>query len=149
MNITALELEALRKFNSGKNADPFKNDLEPGTYTVKLTVTLEGELQKGEPGITRRRNDSGSANIVRYLLDRINEATYARLLTDIDEIRKGNFDVKGPKDFARRLEHVMPYRQFPRSGSTRFNGQLFIEDIETPTPPEEVPKGLRIVGERP
>ena len=81
MNITDLELEALRKFNSGKNAEAFANELDPGTYPVKLTVTLEGELRKGKPGITRSRNTSGTANIVRYLLDRINDATYVRMFT--------------------------------------------------------------------
>ena len=145
MNITDLELEALRKFNSGKNAEAFANELEPGTYPVKLTVTLEGELRKGKPGITKSRNTSGTANIVRYLLDRINEATYVRMLHDLAAIRDGKFDIKEPKTFARRLEMVMPYREIPRAGSTKYNGNVFVEDIIEAPNLEDLPTGLRLI----
>ena len=145
MNITDLELEALRKFNSGKNAEAFANELDPGTYPVKLTVTLEGELRKGKPGITRSRNTSGTANIVRYLLDRINDATYVRMLHDIDAIRAGKYDIKEPTTFARRLEMVMPYRDIPRAGTTKYNGNVFVEDIIEAPNLEDLPTGLRLI----
>ena len=145
MNITDLELEALRKFNSGKNAEAFANERDPGTYPVKLTVTLEGELRKGKPGITRSRNTSGTANIVRYLLDRINDATYVRMLHDLDAIRAGKFDIKEPTTFARRLEMVMPYRDIPRAGTTKYNGNVFVEDIIEAPNLEDLPTGLRLI----
>ena len=145
MNITDLELEALRKFNSGKNADAFANELEPGTYPVKLTVTLEGELRKGKPGIARSRNTTGSANIVRYLLDRINDATYVKMLHDLPAIRSGKFDIKEPKTFARRLEMVMPYREIPRAGTTKYNGNVFVEDIIDAPTLDDLPTGLRLI----
>ena len=145
MNITDLELEALRKFNSGKNAEAFANELDPGTYPVKLTVTLEGELRKGKPGITRSRNTSGTANIVRYLLDRINDATYVRMLHDLDAIRAGKIDIKEPTTFARRLEMVMPYRDIPRAGTTKYNGNVFVEDIIEAPNLEDLPTGLRLI----
>ena len=128
MLVTDLELEALRKFNSGKNANALANKLDPGTYPVRLTVTLEGELRKGMPGLTRSRNTTGAANLLRYLLDRINESTYNCLIRDIDSIRKGEFDIKnGASRFAGRLEAVMPYREYPRAGSTNFNGICVVE----------------------
>ena len=148
MKITDLELEALRKFNSGKNAKPLANDLEPGTYPVKLTITLEGELSKGEPGMYSRRNDSGAANIVRYLLDRINDVTFERMRADLDSIRAGKFTVKyGQQAYERRLELIMPHREFPRAGSTAFRGQVVVEDIGTDMDTtQEFPAGLKLVG---
>jgi hypothetical protein len=147
MNITDLELEALRKFNSGKNASALSNDLQPGTYPVSLTVTLEGELRKGKPGLTRSRNTSGAANIVRYLLDRINDATYNCLQRDIAQIRKGEFTVKnGGSQYETRLDETMPYREYPRAGTTAFNGTVLIEDITATPTLDEIPKGLRVVG---
>lgn len=68
MKIPLVNLETLRKFNSGSNAKAFDNDLEPGTYPVCMTVTIKGDLAKGNPGVTRSRNTTGAANIVRYLL---------------------------------------------------------------------------------
>ena len=147
MLVTDLELEALRKFNSGKNATALANKLAPGTYPVRLTVTLEGELSKGMPGLTRSRNTTGAANLLRYLLDRINESTYNCLIRDIDSIRKGEFDIKnGASRFAGRLEAVMPYREYPRAGSTNFNGICVVEDVtHSPALPDQV-KGLQLVS---
>jgi hypothetical protein len=147
MNITDLELEALRKFNSGKNAEAFTNELAPGTYPVKLTITLEGELKKGEPGVTNARNTSGAANILRYLLDRINESTYNCMVRDLAIIRKGEFDIKnGESQFAGRLETIMPYRKIPRAGSTKYNGQVIVEDVITDPTIDTVASGLQLVG---
>jgi len=147
MVVTDLELEALRKFNSGKNADSLKNELDPGTYPVCMTVTIKGDLAKGNPGVTRSRTTTGAANIVRYLLDRVNDVTFMRLERDLAEIRKGNFDVKnGQSEYDRRLDVVMPHREFPRAGSTKFNGEVIIEDIDTSTPETEAAPGLRVVG---
>lgn len=147
MKIPLVNLETLRKFNSGSNAKAFDNELEPGNYPVCMTVTIKGDLAKGNPGVTRSRNTTGAANLLRYLLDRINESTYNCLIRDIDSIRKGEFDIKnGASRFAGRLEAVMPYREFPRAGSTRFNGEVIIEDIDTSTPDTEAAPGLRVVG---
>ena len=145
MNITDLELEALRKFNSGKNADAFTNTLDPGTYPVKLTVTLEGELRKGHPGLTKRRDVSGSSNLVRYLLDRINDNTYERMLKDLTQIRSGKFDLKQPDEFSRRLESIMPYVEFPRAGSTKFAGTVYVEDVVNDPTVDDLPSGLKLV----
>ena len=146
MNITDLELEALRKFNSGKNAEALANQLDPGTYPVRLTMTLEGELRKGNPGITRSRNTTGAANILRYLLDRINESTYNCLIRDIASIRKGEFDIKnGTSRFAGRLEAVMPYREYPRAGTTKFDGTCVIEDVTNSPDLADQVKGLQLV----
>ena len=146
MNITDLELEALRKFNSVKNAESLSNDLAPGSYPVRLTVTLEGELRKGNPGMTRSRNTTGAANLLRYLLDRINESTYNCLIRDIDSIRKGEFDIKnGASRFAGRLEAVMPYRQYPRAGTTRFDGVCVVEDVTNSPELTDQVKGLHLV----
>ena len=147
MKVTDLELEALRKFNSGKNATPLANDLAPGKYPVRVTITLEGELRKGKPGITRSRNTSGAANVVRYLLDRINDVTFMRLERDLEQIRKGEFDVKyGQSNYERRLDAVMPHREFPRAGSSTFNGQVIIEDVITDPKLNAVTSGLKLVG---
>ena len=146
MNITDLELEALRKFNSGRNAEALANELNPGTYPVRLTMTLEGELRKGNPGITRSRNTTGAANILRYLLDRINESTYNCLIRDIASIRKGEFDIKnGTSRFAGRLEAVMPYREYPRAGTTKFDGTCVIEDVTNSPDLADQVKGLQLV----
>jgi hypothetical protein len=135
MKPSDIELEVLRKFNSGKNAATFDNELQPGTYPVQMTVTIEGNLHKGNPGTTKRRDTSGSAHIVRYLLDRINEATYNCLIREIDNIRKGEFTVKNGKS---RYET-------PRAGSTRVQGQVVVEDIvDTPTY-EDLTPGLKLV----
>ena len=146
MNITDLELEALRKFNNGKNAAALANKLDPGTYPVRLTVTLEGELRKGNPGETESRNTSGAAAIVRYLLDRINQPTYERLIADLADIRAGEFQKKNDKPrFADRLDAVMPYRKYHRAGTTRFDGTCIIEDvINSPELTDQV-KGLQLV----
>ena len=147
MNITDLELEALRKFNSGKNAESLSNALAPGSYPVRLTVTLEGELRKGNPGMTRSRNTTGAANLLRYLLDRINESTYNCLIRDIDSIRKGEFDIKnGASRFAGRLEAVMPYREYPRAGTTRFDGVCVVEDVTNSPELTDLVKGLQLVS---
>ena len=147
MKIPLVNLETLRKFNSGSNAKAFDNDLEPGNYPVCMTVTIKGDLAKGNPGVTRSRNTTGAANVVRYLLDRINDVTFMRLERDLSDIRKGNFDLKnGQWEFDRRLDSIMPHREFPRAGSTKFNGEVIIEDIDTSTPETEAAPGLRVVG---
>ena len=144
MEITDLELEALRKFNSGKNADALANNLDPGSYPVKVTVTLEGRLDKGNPGVTKSRNTTGAANILRYLLDRINESTYNCLIRDIATVRKGEFEIKnGASRFAGRLEAVMPYREYPRAGATKFNGSVTVEDVQEIATTSDV-KGLQL-----
>mgnify|MGYP003626983568 FL=1 len=149
MKVTDIELEALRKFNSGKNAAPLKNNLEPGTYPVKLTVTLEGELFKGEPGLTSRRNDTGSANIVRYLLDRLNDLEFSVMHRDLEEIRKGQFKVKFQNQYEKRLELTMPYREFPRAGSTKFNGQVIVEEVgQDLSQSQTFNSGLMLIGEK-
>ena len=147
MKIPLVNLETLRKFNSGSNAKAFDNDLEPGNYPVCMTVTIKGDLAKGNPGGTRSRNTTGAANVVRYLLDRINDVTFMRLERDLADIRKGKFDLKhGQWEFDRRLDSIMPHREFPRAGSTKFNGEVIIEDIDTSTPESEAAPGLRVVG---
>jgi hypothetical protein len=143
MEITDLELEALRKFNSGKNAAALTNNLDPGSYPVKVTVTLEGRLDKGSPGMTRSRDTTGTANILQYLLDRINSTMYSRLLLDLPQIRKGNFEVKYPDDLAQRIDGIMPYREYPRQGSTRFNGSVTVEDIQDIETTSDI-KGLQL-----
>lgn len=145
MQVPAMYLETLRKFNNGNNAEALANDLEAGTYPIKMTVTIEGQLKKGEAGVSNRRNDGGSAHIVRYLLDRINESTYNCLVRDLDKIRKGKFEVKnGQARFDGRLSAVMPYREIQRSGSTKFDGLVTLEDVDV-YDNTETEKGLKLV----
>ena len=145
MQVPDMYLETLRKFNNGKNADALANDLEAGTYPIKMTVTIEGQLKKGEAGISNRRNDGGSAHIVRYLLDRINDVTFDRLVADLGDIRKGKFEVKnGQSKFEQRLNDIMPYREIPRSGSTKFDGLITLEDVDV-YDNLETEKGLKLV----
>ena len=146
MKPSDIELEVLRKFNSGKTAATFDNELQPGTSPAQMTVTIEGNLHKGNPGTTKRRDTSGSAHIVRYLVDRINEATYNCLIRESDNIRKGEFTVKNGKSrYEGRISAVMPYTETPRAGSTRFQGQVVVEDIvDTPTY-EDLTPGLKLV----
>ena len=138
---------ALQKFNQGKNADHFKAEIEPGIYNVQFTATLLGVLRKGKPGRTRRRDDSGSAHIVRYLLDRLAPSEFNALVADLANIRKGKFEHKNSAMFDARLDIVMPYIERPRSGSTRFDGELVLEDVDTNTPAiPEIERGLRVVS---
>jgi hypothetical protein len=146
MTLTDLELETLRKFNSGKNASALTNKLAPGTYPVRLTITLDGVLRKGMPGETNSRNTSGAAAIVRYLLDRINQPTYERLIADLTDIRAGEFQKKNDKPrFADRLDTVMPYRKYPRQGTTSFKGAVIAEDLSTESN-TTWPTGLQLSG---
>ena len=141
--ITAI---ALQKFNQGKNASHFKADLPPGTYPIEVTCTLMGVVRRGSPGVTRRRNDSGSAHIVKYLLDRLDSIEFRNLVENLDDIRKGKFEHDDDDRFERRIEHVMPYRAIPRAGSTQFDGELIIEDFDTTSPAiPETSRGLRVI----
>ena len=138
---------ALQKFNQGKNAEHFAAEIQPGIYNIQFTATLLGVLRKGTPGQTRRRDDSGSANIVRYLLDRLSATEYHALVAHLHDIRKGRFEHKNSRTYEARLDIVMPYKERPRSGSTRFDGELILEDIDTNTPAiPEVERGLRVVS---
>mgnify|MGYP003155480402 CR=1 FL=1 len=130
----AITKVALQKFNQGKNASCFKAELEPGIYNIQFTATLLGVLRKGKPGRCRRRDDSGSAHIVRYLLDRLSYQEYHALVADLTNIRAGRFQHKDNAMFDARLDIVMPYIERPRSGSTRFDGELILEDVDTNTP---------------
>lgn len=145
MKVSDIELEALRKFNSGKNAGSLTNNLRPGTYPVRFTVTLEGELRKGNPGKTKHRNKTGVANILRYLLDRINTHTYDRLVDDLEQIREGQFTVKKPTQYAARLDEILPYRESSTSGATRFNGQVIVEDVDNRPEVQEMAPGLKLI----
>lgn len=137
---------ALQKFNQGKNAAHFKADLDAGTYPVEVTCTLLGIVRRGKPGVTKRRNDSGSAHIVRYLLDRLNSIEFRELLENLDDIRKGKFEHEDDDCFDRRIEQIMPYREIPRTGSTQFDGELIIEDFDTTTTAiPETTRGLRVI----
>ena len=129
MEIDAKYLETLRKFNNGKNADVLKNDLPPGTYPVNMTITIEGQLKKGEDGTSNRRSRAGIDNILRYLLNRINKPTYNCLVRDLDAIRRGDFKVNEYK-FGPRLDKIMPYQEVACSGNTRFDGVVTIEDVD-------------------
>lgn len=141
-----LTLETLRKFNHGKNAAHFENSLRPGIYNVQLTTTLLGVLKKGKPGTHKRRNDSGSAHIVRFLLDRLNTNEFADLAHQITAIRKGQVQPKPSPLYTTRLELIMPIRELSRAGSTRFDGELIIEDVQdSPTAFPEFTNGLTIV----
>tara|TARA_R100001443_G_scaffold46444_1_gene59287 strand:- start:45 stop:491 length:447 start_codon:yes stop_codon:yes gene_type:complete len=146
MKVEDLQLEVLRKFNAGRNSKSLANDLPPGTYPIEMTVNIAGTLQKGKPSTSNRRNDTGSAHIVRYLLDRINDATYDRMLADIDNIRKGKYEHKEPEEYQRRLDRLMPYRTVPRAGPTSFNGQVIIEDIPEPNTDAVYDQGLKLIG---
>jgi hypothetical protein len=141
--VTAL---TLAKFAQNKNATHFKADLAAGSYPVDLTVSLLGTLTRGIPGVTTRRNDSGSRHIVRYLLDRLNDLEFSVLHRDLADIRKGNFEVKFPHQYDNRLNKIMPYRDIPRQGNTRFDGELIVENVpEEPTAYSDVVTGLNIV----
>jgi hypothetical protein len=143
----ALTLETLRKFNQGKNSTHFDNSLGPGIYNVQFTTTLLGVLRKGKPSKPKRRNDSGSANIVRYLLDRLNPTEFAALANAIDSIRKGEYPRKQSPLYQTRLDLIMPIRELHRAGSTRFDGELILEDVQdSPTAFPETTKGLKIVS---
>ena len=90
---------------------------------------------------------TGAANLLRYLLDRINESTYNCLIRDIDSIRKGEVDIKnGASRFAGRLEAVMPYREYPRAGTTRFDGVCVVEDVTNSPELTDQVKGLQLVS---
>lgn len=145
MKVSDIELEALRKFNSGKNAGSLTNNLRPGIYPVRFTVTLEGELRKGSPGTSKQRNRAGVANILRFLLDRINTATYDCLVDDLEQIREGQFTVKQPKQYAERLEQIVPYREYSTSGATRFNGQVIVEDVDIQPQVQDMAPGLKLI----
>ena len=144
MTIDNVTLEALRKFNAGKNAQQLKADLAPGTYTVSTTVSLSGTLKKSADGATTKRNTSGAAHIARYLLDRLSDPEFNRLKTDLNKIRTGQYAVKDTLKFEERLDQVMPKETLPRRGSVRFDGELVIEDCLAQPLTEEV-IGLRIV----
>jgi len=116
----AITKVALQKFNQGKNAEHFA---------------------------ARRRDDSGSANIVRYLLDRLSATEYHALVANLHDIRKGRFEHKNERTYEARLDIVMPYKERPRSGSTRFDGELILEDVDSNTPAiPEIARGLRVVS---
>tara|TARA_R100001443_G_scaffold28822_5_gene42051 strand:- start:11701 stop:12144 length:444 start_codon:yes stop_codon:yes gene_type:complete len=137
---------ALQKFNQGKNASHFKADLDAGTYPVEVTCTLLGVVRRGKAGVTKRRNDSGSAHIVRYLLDRLTPSQYTALLDNLTDIRKGRFEHADHGWFDHRIEQIMPYREIPRTGSTQFDGELIIEDYDTTTTAiPETTRGLRVI----
>ena len=105
-----------------------------------------GVVRRGSPGVTRRRNDSGSAHIVKYLLDRLDSIEFRNLVENLDDIRKGKFEHDDDDRFERRIEHVMPYREIPRAGSTQFDGELIIEDFDTTSPAiPETSRGLRVI----
>ena len=137
---------ALQKFNQGKNAEHFKADLDAGTYPVEVTCILLGVVRRGKAGVTKRRNDSGSAHIVRFLLDRLTPSQYTALLENLPDIRKGRFDHADHGWFDHRIEQIMPYREIPRAGSTQFDGELIIEDFDTTTTAiPETTRGLRVI----
>ena len=147
MSIDPVALAALAKFNQNKNASHFPTDIEPGTYPVDLKISLLGTVKKGMPGVTRRRNDSGSKHIARFLLDHATPSTIQYLLDNLPEIRKGNFTVFDSQRLEKTMNLVMPYREIPRQGSTRFDGELILEDVDlTPEAIPETTTGLRVIA---
>jgi|TARA_R110001583_G_scaffold30466_2_gene105264 hypothetical protein len=152
-DMTDIQKELLRTFSAGKNARLFKAEtpIEPGTYNTAVTVTIEGTVTKKEPTQSNQRTTTGSANIVRYLLDRINDVTFSRLERDIEQIRKGKFDVKyGQENYARRIDLIMPKTTAIRSGATSFNGFCIVEDVDINPSTEAIEQdGMRlIIGEK-
>ncbi len=149
MRITDIELEALRKFNGGKNAKILANDLEPGTYPVQVTFTLAGTLTKDEPGTTTRRTTAGSNHITRFLLDHASPKIVDYLIANLPRIRKGEFSEYDPPRLEQLMNIVMPYQEIARQGSTTFAGTAIIEDnyLETGLPETDHP-GLRLMARR-
>jgi len=148
MPLDRITAELLRKFNSGKNSKGFWKDTElsPGSYRHSVTVTIEGTLTKGEPGTSKRRNDQGSASIVRYLLDRLNPDEFNALARDLVGIRHGEFAHKDDVLFAKRLDVIMPVRKIARAGSARFDGRCIVEDCnQEPSEESQGITGLTLV----
>lgn len=140
--------EILRKFNSGKNAEELKSDtpLGAGTWQHSVTVTIEGTLVKKEAGTADVRNNQGCADIVRYLLDRLNPDEFNALARDLVNIRHGEFDHKDDTLFAQRLDVIMPKRTVQRAGRTEFHGRCIIEDMhDAPSEESQGVKGLTLV----
>lgn len=147
-----IQKEMLRTFSAGKNARQLKTKepLEPGTYQGALTVTIEGALTKKPPTVSNTNNTAGSAYIVRYLLDRLNEAEFNALRTNIAEIRKGKFTPKNEATYAERIDAIMPRTESVRSGATSFDGFCIVEDVDINPSNEALEQdGMRlIIGER-
>ena len=147
MTIDPIVLTALAKFNQNKNAKHFKADLDPGTYPVDLSFHLLGTVSRGLPGLTRKRDLSGSKHIAAFLLDHCTAEVYEYLVHNLSHIRKGNILSNRPERLEERMDQIMPYREYIRQGSTSFTGELIVEDVNTePDAYTSVTDGLRIVS---
>ncbi len=151
--MTDIQKELLRTFSAGKNARLFKAEtpLEPGTYNTAVTVTIEGTVTKKPPTQSNQRTTAGSVNIVRYLLNRINDVTFSRLESDLEQIRKGHFDIKyGKEKYERRIDAIMPRTTSVRSGATSFDGFCIVEDVDINPSIEAIEQdGMRLImGEK-
>lgn len=128
--IDATTLEILRKFNSGKNAKGLSNDLDPGTYARTITVTISGSLTKAEPYTEQRRSNAGSANLLRWALDRMTDAEFAVLADNLVDIRKGKFDHKNEDRYTSRIDAIAPLVESTKAGAVTFTDALVLVTSE-------------------
>ena len=67
-------------------------ELTPGVTRVQVTVTLDGHVKRyANPTPHDRTKVVGLDNVTQWLLQRVNEATYQALLSDLSNIAKGKF----------------------------------------------------------
>ena len=123
-------------------------ELTPGVTRVQVKVTLDGHVKRyANPKPHDRAKVVGLDNVTQWLLQRVNEATYQALLSDLQNIAEGKFterngdritEVTGPLTVTTRVEPT---------GKVEWTGRVIVEDRETSeaTPESITGKGMTLV----
>ena len=117
-------------------------ELTPGVARVQVTVTLDGYVKRyANPTPYDKETIKGLDNVTQWLLQRVNEATYQALLSDLPNIAKGKFterngdritEVTGPLTTTKRVEPT---------GKVEWTGNLIVEDQEADASTEDAITG--------
>jgi hypothetical protein len=123
-------------------------ELTPGVQRVQVTVTLDGHVKRYvNPTPYDKETIKGLDNVTQWLLQRVNEATYQALLSDLTNIAQGKFterngdritEVTGPLTTTKRVEPT---------GKVEWTGRVIVEDRQTSeAQPEDVTgRGMTLV----
>jgi hypothetical protein len=107
-------------------------ELTPGVTRVQVTVTLDGHVKRyANPTPHDRTKVVGLDNVTQWLLQRVNEATYQALLSDLPNIAAGKFTERNGDRIAEVTKPLTVTTRVSPTGKVEWTGRVIVEDRET------------------
>jgi len=123
-------------------------ELTPGVTRVQVTVTLDGHVKRyANPTPHDRTKVVGLDNVTQWLLQRVNEATYQALLSDLPNIAEGKFTERNGGRITEVTEPLTVTTRVEPTGKVEWTGRVIVEDrkVNTATPESITGRGMTLI----